>query len=488
MSRQCEKIIVILLWASRREMLYMGEFLKKLTAPKDMTEGSITSKLIWFSVPLLMTNFVQQLYNTVDSIVAGKYIGDAALAAVGNSTPMVNIMIIMFVGISSGASIMVAQYFGARDREALNTTIGNSLTMAILFALVVMVVGISATPLFLRAVNTPDEIFNDTRAYLTIIFLGAGAQGIYNISAGILRGLGDSVTALVYLCIAATVNIFADIYFVAVLDMGVAGTAWATIMAQYISCIGCVAKLISMRDKIHLTRDRFIPKADCMKRLFQLGLPSGASQAIMAMASIVVQSLTNSFGTAVIAANVIVMRIDGYIMMPNFSFGIAMTTFTGQNIGAKKIDRIKHGYKDGLRLALIVSCTMSAILFIFGKQLAFIFTDTESTAIIVRTFLRIMAAGYIAVSVNQTLTGVLRGTGDTITPMWISMLSTIIIRVPVAYMIRNFTISEQLPLGNFRAIPCSLLFSWSIGMLITIIVFKKGKWRRNLPVANAGEV
>ena len=463
----------------------MGEFFKKLTAPKDMTEGNITSQLIWFSIPLLMTNFVQQLYNTVDSIVAGKYIGDAALAAVGNSGPLVNIMIILFVGISSGTSIMVAQYFGARDKDALNTTIGNSLTMSIIAAFVVMVVGIAATPTFLRAVNTPDEIFNDTKTYLVIIFLGAGAQGIYNISAGILRGLGDSVTALIYLCIAATVNIFADIYFVAVLDMGVAGTAWATIMAQYISCIGCVAKIMSMNDKINISRKMFIPNKECMTKLIKLGLPSGASQAIIAMASIVVQSLTNSFGTAIIAANVIVMRIDGYVMMPNFSFGIAMTTFTGQNLGARKIDRIHNGYKSGLTLALTVAGTLSAIMVLFGKQLAFIFTDNESTALYVRSFLRILALGYIAVAANQTLTGIMRGAGDTLTPMWISMLQTIVIRVPLAYLFRAMSRTPELPTGDYRSIPFSMLIAWTVGMSITVFMFKKGKWRKNLPVANA---
>lgn len=466
----------------------MGEFFRRLTAPKDMTQGNIGSQLVWFSIPLLMTNFVQQLYNTVDSIVAGKYIGDAALAAVGNSGPLVNIMIILFVGISSGTSIMVAQYFGARDKEALNTTIGNSLTMSVITALLVMVVGITVTPIFLRAVNTPEEIFEDTRTYLTIIFLGAGAQGIYNISAGVLRGLGDSVTALIYLCIAATVNIFADIYFVAVLGMGVAGTAWATIMAQYISCIGCVAKILSMRDKIHLTRDRFVPNRECMGKLIKLGLPSGASQAIIAMASIVVQSLTNSFGTAIIASNAIVMRIDGYVMLPNFSFGIAMTTFTGQNLGARKIDRIHKGYKSGLALALTVSGTLSAIMLIFGKQLAFIFTDNESTAIYVRSFLRILALGYIAMAVNQTLSGIMRGAGDTLTPMWVSMLQTIVIRVPLAYLFRALSRSAQLPGGDYRSVPLSMLVAWTSGMLITILMFKKGRWRRNLPVANEAQV
>ena len=466
----------------------MGEFFRRLTAPKDMTQGNIGSQLVWFSIPLLMTNFVQQLYNTVDSIVAGKYIGDAALAAVGNSGPLVNIMIILFVGISSGTSIMVAQYFGARDKEALNTTIGNSLTMSVITALLVMVVGITVTPIFLRAVNTPEEIFEDTRTYLTIIFLGAGAQGIYNISAGVLRGLGDSVTALIYLCIAATVNIFADIYFVAVLGMGVAGTAWATIMAQYISCIGCVAKILSMRDKIHLTRDRFVPNRECMGKLIKLGLPSGASQAIIAMASIVVQSLTNSFGTAIIASNAIVMRIDGYVMLPNFSFGIAMTTFTGQNLGARKIDRIHKGYKSGLVLALTVSGTLSAIMLIFGKQLAFIFTDNESTAIYVRSFLRILALGYIAMAVNQTLSGIMRGAGDTLTPMWVSMLQTIVIRVPLAYLFRALSRSAQLPGGDYRSVPLSMLVAWTSGMLITILMFKKGRWRRNLPVANEAQV
>ena len=242
-----------------------------------------------------------------------------------------------------------------------------------------------------------------------------------------------------------------------------------------------------MKDKIHIRKEHFKLSGDYAGKLIRLGVPAGFSQAIMAMASIVVQSLTNSFGTAVIAANVIVMRIDGYVMMPNFSFGIAMTTFTGQNLGARKFDRIHQGVGVGTRLAGCVSGILSAILFLFGKQIAFAFTDVESTAAMVGTFLRIMAIGYVAVAVNQALTGVIRGAGDTVSPMWISMLTTILIRVPLAYMIAFLTRSEANPAGNYRALPISIVCAWTLGMLITVAVFYKGKWRRTIDAARDGQ-
>ncbi|MGN1343004.1 MAG: MATE family efflux transporter, partial [Traorella sp.] len=299
----------------------------------------------------------------------------------------------------------------------------------------------------------------------------------YNILGGVLRGLGDSVSALVYLLVATLINIVLDIYFVANLKMGVSGVALATVIAQSISALLCLIKLMRMKDIFTLSWNHLIPNKNQTFTLIRLGLPSGLTQAMMSLAMIVVQSLTNSFDEQVIAANVIIMRVDGFAMMPNFSFGNTMTTFAGQNVGAKRYDRVHQGCKQGTIIAVSVSTIITAIILLFGNILMFAFTDTVELIELSMHMMRILAIGYIAVAVTQSLSGVMRGAGDTMTPMWISLVTTILIRVPLAYILVYFTKSEALPNGAPESMFISLLISWLLGALFTFIAYKKGKWQ-----------
>ena len=239
----------------------------------------------------------------------------------------------------------------------------------------------------------------------------------------------------------------------------------------------CVVKLMKRRDTFDLSIEMLRPVKEYSFRLIKLGLPSGLTHAIFALAMVAVQSLTNSFGEMVIACNVIVMRVDGLAMMPNFTFGNAMTTFAGQNVGARKIDRVDKGTGDGLRLAVGVSTVITAIILIFGKYLVRIFTDTSELVDLSMHMMRILAVGYIAMAVTQSLSGVMRGAGDTVTPMWISLITTIVLRVPIAYTIAYFTRSAAYPTGRPESTYVSLLVAWVFGAIITTISFKKGKWR-----------
>ena len=299
----------------------MSGVLKKLFAPSDMTVGKPWEKIVIFTLPMLIGNIAQQLYNTVDSIVVGKYVGDNALAAVGSASPILNLLLVLFVGISVGANVMVSQYFGAKQREELSKTIGNCITLTALASLLIMLIGaVSVRPL-LRFLNTPESIIEWCASYLMILLMGIAGVAYYNILCGILRGLGDSVSALVYLLIATVLNIILDVWFVAGLDMGVSGVALATVIAQTVSAMMCMAKLWRMTDAFDMRPKYLVPIRSYALTLIRLGLPSGLTQAIFSMAMVVVQSLTNSFGELVIAANVIIMRVDGFAMMPNFSFG-----------------------------------------------------------------------------------------------------------------------------------------------------------------------
>ncbi|MBQ1947888.1 MAG: MATE family efflux transporter [Clostridia bacterium] len=449
--------------------------LKSLFAPTDMTQGTPWKSILIFTIPMIIGNIAQQLYNTVDSIVVGKYIGDNALASVGSAAPILNLLLVLFIGISAGASIMVAQYFGAREREKLSHTIGNAITVT---AICCIGLALVASPLIrplLELLNTPDAIIDGCTDYLLISLYGMAGMAYYNILSGILRGLGDSFSALVYLLIATAINIVLDIVFVRF--MGVGGVALATVLAQGISSVLCLMRLAKMREHFDFGTVFFRPEREYVGTLIRLGLPSGLTQAIISSAMIVVQSLTNQFGEQFIAANVVIMRVDGFAMMPNFSFGMALATYAGQNVGAGLYDRVIKGARQGLFMGVLCATTITGIILIFGKSLMGVFTNTGELVELSYRLMQILALGYIAMAVTQSLSGIMRGAGDTMTPMWISLITTVVIRVPVAYGISYLTTTAELPHGRKECIQISLLLSWVLGAVLTAIFYKIGKWK-----------
>lgn len=451
--------------------------LKELFATKDLTQGPPWKRIVEFALPMLLGNIAQQFYNTADSIIVGRYIGDNALAAVGSAGPILNLLLVLFVGISVGAGIMVSQYFGAKEREHLSITIGTCISLTAIASLIIMLVGsLIARPL-LELLRTPASIIDWSADYLKIYFIGIAGFAYYNIFAGILRGLGDSFSALVFLLIATFLNVILDLVFVARFGMGVPGVALATVIAQGISALLCLFKLLSMKESFDLSPKLIRPNGEFSQRLIKLGLPSGLTQVIFSMAMILVQSLTNSFGELVIASNVIIMRVDGFAMMPNFSFGAAMTTYAGQNMGAGKIERVEEGAKVGAFIALGVSTTITVLLLIFGRHLIAIFTETQELIDWSVRMIRVLAFGYVAMAVTQTLSGVMKGAGDTVTPMWISLMITVGIRIPIAYGLAYVTRSPAYPQGRPESIFISLLISWSLGALINTFFYRKGKWK-----------
>ena len=457
----------------------MSKF-SKLFEAQDMTMGEPWQKIVSFAVPLLIGNIAQQLYNTADSVIVGKYVGDNALAAVGGCGPTLNLLIVLFVGIATGASIMVAQYFGAKKKEELSYAVGTCMVLTLIASLFMMVLGTAVSAPMLRMLGTPEETYDMCVSYMQIIFLGIAGGGFYNILSGVLRGLGDSMSALKYLVIAALLNIVLDLVFVAQFNMGVAGVAIATDLAQFISAGLCAWKLFAMRDVMHLQRKHFGFHRDYAMQLVRLGLPSGLSQAVMSCSALVVQSLTNSFGAVFVACNTIVMRVDGFVMMPNFSFGNAMTTFTGQNIGAGRMDRVVEGAKSGLKLAVGTAVVLVVCILLAGPVLMGLFTDTQSLIDMSNRMMRIIALGYIAFAVTQCMGGVMRGAGDTTTPMWLSFFTTIVVRVPLAYLFAYITRSAEHPNGMPESIFASLLVSWLVGALVHAIAYKRGSWRNKV--------
>ncbi len=456
----------------------MSKNFKSLFSPVDMTKGTPWKAIVLFTFPMLIGNIAQQLYSTVDSIVVGQYEGDNALAAVGSATPLLNLLLVLFIGISAGASIMVSQYFGARNRKKLSFTVGNCITVTAVSCLVLVFVAAPILRRFLIVINTPQSILQDCYEYLFISLVGMAGMAYYNILSGIIRGLGDSISPLIYLLIATVLNIVLDIYFVASLGMGVAGVALATVIAQTVSSVLCLIKLTKMRGYFDFGVTYLRPKKEFVNTIIRLGLPSGLTQAIFSSAMIIVQSLTNQFGEQFIAANIIIMRVDGFAMMPNFSFGTALTTYAGQNVGAGLYDRVKTGARQGTLLAVGCSTVITGVILLFGKGLMGVFTKTAELVDMSYYLMCILAVGYIAVAVTQSLSGIMRGAGDTLTPMWISLITTVIFRVPLAYGISYLTRTQTLPVGRFECIQISLLASWLMGALLTTLFYLKGGWKK----------
>ena len=456
--------------------------MRSLFGAQDMTVGSPMSCLLKFSIPLLIGNLAQQLYNTVDAMVIGQSSwGDQGLAAVGLAGPIVNLLLVLFMGISTGASVLSAQYFGAKDRPTLNRTVGASLFLIVISGLIMMAAGYFLSPLLINMTNPPSpEVGAGATDYLQIFFLGIIGSGMYNIISGVLRGLGDSMMPLLFLVVACVLNIILDLAFVN--QMGVAGVALATIIAQGVSAVLCLWRLCHIRHICDVEMRHVVhPDKTLMLKIGAIGLPAGITQAIFSMSAIIVQNLTNRLGDAMVAANTAVMRVDGFAMMPNFTFGTAATTYIGQNVGAGRGDRLKPGIKAMLTLGLISSTILVACILLFGHQLIGMFTDTELTIQLGVQGLNTLAFGYICFSVSQVLQGSMRGAGETKVPMYISILTTVVLRMPLAYLMAYLTRTETWPNGQPAALFVSLLVSWVVAMLMSIIAYRMKWWRSKLP-------
>ena len=460
--------------------------LQKSQSAKDMTQGTPWKRILEFSIPMLIGNVAQQLYNTADSIIVGKFVGDNALAAVGSAMPILNLLLALFVGISTGAGIVVSQRYGAKDRKGLTEAIGNCIALSVIASIVIMIVGPLISMPMLKMLGTPESIIYWCDDYLKIYFWGIVGFFFYNMLSGVLRGLGDSMSALIFLLVAAVLNVILDLWFVR--SMGVAGVALATVMSQGISAIFCYIKLAKMSDSFDLGLKTMKLIPGVAGQILKIGIPSGITQAIMATAGMVVMNLTNAMGEMVIACNVIVMRVDGFAMMPNFTFGQAMSVYTGQNFGAKKYDRVGLGVRHGGMIASQTSAVITLILMFFSPVLFGFFTETPELIALATKMIRIMAIGYICMSLTQVLGGVMRGCGDTVTPMWVSIIQTIVLRVPIAYLLAYLTRSPEFPHGNPIALFGSLMISWTIGMVISICMFKFGNWRKKIPSIRASHI
>jgi putative MATE family efflux protein len=454
--------------------------LKKFIAlfgAQDMTVGSPFMCLLKFSVPLLIGNIAQLLYFTVDTIIVGKALGDAAMAAIGISNPVQNLFMVFFMAIGTGVTIMVAQYFGAKDFRTLGDAVGNSITLIAIISVVITAVTVPLSTQLLRIVNAPQDTFEMARVYLQILFIGTAANGFYNVLSGILRGLGESVFPLVVLLISVAINGVLDYLFVAIFNWGLGGAATATIIAQLISAVICFVKVIRMRSVLQLRKSTLVLKRAIVRHIIRLGVPQGLSTGIMFVSTILVQYLINDMGTMVIAAITATMRVDGFAVLPSMTFGMAASTYTGQNIGAGKIDRVRQGTTTVFWMCLVFTAVMIAAMLLFGRSMLGLFTETDAVIRLGIGFIQVMAVAYLAMVVNQCYSGVMRGAGDAMGPMWISIGVNVLLRLPLSYLFAYLSKSAEYPSGHPNSVFLSLFAAMLVGAVITVIYYRKGNWR-----------
>ena len=435
----------------------------------DLIHGHIAKSIFWFSVPLLIGNLFQQLYNTVDAYVVGNFVSKEALAAVGASSPIINMLIGFFMGLATGAGVIIAQYFGAGDNGRLKKAVHSSAALTLVMSLLLTVIGIIGTNPMLHAIGIPADVFHDSSTYLMIYFAGISFNLIYNMGSGILRAMGDSKRPLYFLIIACIVNIILDFLFVKYLHMGVAGAGYATLIAQAISAILVVIVLIRSEGPHQLFWKQIRFHLPILKKIIMVGLPTGIQQSIVSLSNVIVQSYVNAFGSSVVAGYSATIRIDGFVNLPLQSFNMAVTTFVGQNIGAKQYERVKKGSRIELWMTMAVIATMAISLFFFGESFIAIFNSEPDVIQAGRTMQLAFVPFYIMLPVVQIYNGVLRGAGKSSVPMYI--------------MVFNFVILRQIYLAIVTQMTSDVYFvfmgwpvTWVTCAIMFIIYYHKVNW------------
>lgn len=434
-----------------------------------MTEGSIWKKILFFSIPLILGNLFQQLYNTVDSIIVGNYIGSEALAAVGSSGSLINLLIGFCIGASAGAGVVIAQFYGAQDREGVRKAVHTTIAIAIAAGAVLTVVGIVATPILLKAMGTPQEVFDQASIYLKVYFGGILFSVVYNMSAGILNAVGNSKRSLVYLMIAATSNIFLDLLFVVVLKMGIVGVAIATDISQLLSCIFIILFLVRSEDVYRVKLKDIRCYDNLLGKILKIGLPTGVQNIVISLSNVIVQSSVNSFGAVAMAGFAAYIKVDGFNILPVLSFSMAATTFVGQNVGAGRLDRVKKGMYVSVAMGIIYTVCTGILLLAFAPQVIGVFTQNGKVVEYGVYIMKFFCPFYWMLGILHILAGTIRGTGKTMQAMVVFLFSLCIFRV--LWIWGAMSLSHKIG-GVMLGYP----LSWLVGLVMILIYVWKGNW------------
>ena len=437
---------------------------------RDMTQGTIWKHLLAFALPLMIGNLFQQLYNTVDSIVVGQFVSKQALAAVGSTTSIINMLVGFFSGVSVGAGVIISQRFGAKDPEGVHKAVHTTISLTLIIGLIGTVVGIVLAPIMLTLMKTPQDVFVEAKTYLQIYFGGISGLMLYNMGSGILRAVGDSRRPLYFLVFSSCVNIVLDLLFVLVFHMGVEGVAYATVIAQFSSAALIYFTLYRTHD-VH----RFQPKKlriypEMVRSIIRVGLPAGLQQALTSFSNVFVQGYINSFGTNCVAGWSCYHRIDQFILLPMQSISMASTTFVGQNIGHRDLERTEKGIRTAVTLSIIVTGILITLVVIFCAPLIKIFNDDPGVVEYGVMFIRLISPFYLIICFNQIYAGALRGAGDAKAPMVIMLFSFVLFRQLYLAIGTQFINTEWFVGLGYPA-------GWIMCSTLQLLYYYKSKWR-----------
>ena len=441
------------------------------TTTRNMTEGSIAGQVILFALPLMLGNVFQMLYNTVDSIVVGNFVGTQALAAVGSTTMIVNMMVFFFNGFSTGAGVVIANYFGARNLKALHKAIETTMAATFVLSVLFTLAGVAAVRPMLRFMATPEDVFGEATTYLQIYIGGISGLLIYNMGSGILRAVGDTMRPLYFLVMTSVLNILLDLLFVLGFHCGIEGVAWATVLSQFISALLILALLTRSDDIYRLSwHDLRIDRA-ILGSIFAIGLPAGIQSVITAFSNVFVQSYINFFGSSCMAGWSCYNKLDQFVMLPMQSMSMAATTFVSQNIGAGREERANRGTVITVSMAVSVTAVIVALLCLFAAPAVGLFSPDESVIAYGVLFIRANCFFLLFNCVNHVLAGALRGRGDSRGPMIIMLLSFVGIRQIYLFAVTRFVANTPLLVGFGYPV------GWTTCCIIEVTYFFL-RWRR----------
>lgn len=432
----------------------------------DMTQGSVVGHLVRFAVPLLLGNLFQQLYNTVDLWVVGKFVSNEAYSAVGTVTPIITMLIGFFMGLASGAGVVISQYYGAKKHDHVRQTVHTSIVMTLALGVVLSAAGILIIPYMLRLMNTAPEAVPEASAYLTIYFAGAMGLLLYNMGSGILRAVGDSKRPFYFLVVSALLNIALDLLFVVGFGMKVEGVAYATILSQGVSAALILLVLArSGEDCIRLRWKELRVDRRILRQIIRIGVPSALQMAITSFSNVFVQSYINYFGLDCMSGWTTYSKLDQFIILPVQSLGLAATTFVGQNLGTDQVERAKRGTRDAFLLSVGITVVISSAAIALAPQLAAFFNDKPEVVAYSTLFLRYMCPCYVLICVNQVYSGSLRGAGISQPPTYIMLGSFVVFRQIYLYIMANFISNTILPIA--MGYPAG----WLVCSVLTLIYY-----------------
>jgi putative MATE family efflux protein len=449
---------------------------------RDLTQGSEGRNIFRFAIPMLVGNLFQQLYTFVDQIIVGRYLGKEALASVGASFPVIFTIIALIIGIATGGTIVISQYFGAKNFGKLKRTIDTIFILMGISAVILTVVGVTFSEEIFRLMKLPEELIPMANTYFTIYISGLVVFFGYNGVAAVLRGLGDSITPLYFLILATFMNIGLDLLFIVKLGWGIEGAALATIIAQGTAFIVAVFYLNRTHELIKFNFKEFSFDWEIFKQCLRIGLPTGLQQTIVALGMVALMGIVNGFGTDVVAAYTAAGRLDSLAIIPSMVFSIALSTFVGQNIGASKIERVKRGLHRTMLMASGVAVFMTVLLILFKYPLMGLFTQDQAVIDIGGEYLTIVTSFYLLFTGMSVYGGVMRGAGDTLIPMFFTLFSLWIFRIPAALFLSKETVEIfglSIPgagLGE-SGIWWSIPIGWGFGLILSFFYYRTGRWK-----------